>query len=149
MTPSLQRPAVERITTHQIPQPARANASTTILPTFVYSHLAADPDLGELVDLFVQEMPDRINALDAQAKSRDWNQLAETAHQIKGAAGCYGFDEITPYAARLEAAAREAQQEEQILSALDELLTLCRRVRSGKPQADETPLNTAVPVHRS
>ena len=112
---------------------------------FVYSHLAADLGLGELVDLFVQEMPDRINALDAQAKNRNWNQLAETAHQIKGAAGCYGFDEITPYAARLEATAREAQQEEQILSALDELLTICRRVRSGKPQADETPVNTAVP----
>ena len=116
-----------------------SQASATMLPTFVYSHLAADPDLGAIVDLFVQEMPDRINALDAQAKSRDWNQLAETAHQIKGAAGCYGFDEITPCAARLEAAVREAQQEEQIFSALDELLTLCRRVRSGKPQADETP----------
>ena len=126
---------------------SESNASTTIPAAFVYSHLAADLDLDELVDLFVQNMPDRINVLDTQAKSRDWNQLAETAHQIKGAAGCYGFDEITPYAARLEAAAREAQQEEQIFSALDELITLCRRVRSGKPQANETPVNTAVPVH--
>ena len=115
----------------------------------VSARLAADPDLGELVDLFVQEMPDRIDALDAQAKSRNWSQLAETAHQIKGAAGCYGFDAITPCAARLEAAAREAQQEEQILSALDELLSLCRRVRSGKPQAEETLWNTAVPVSQS
>ena len=126
---------------------SESNANTTIPAAFVYSHLAADLDLDELVDLFVQNMPDRINVLDTQAKSRDWNQLAETAHQIKGAAGCYGFDEITPCAARLEAAAREAQQEEQILSALDELITLCRRVRSGKPQANETPVNTAVPVH--
>jgi signal transduction histidine kinase/CheY-like chemotaxis protein len=129
------------------PTTSGSKERTATSPTFVYSHLAADPDYGELVTLFVQEMPDRINALDAQAKSRNWNQLAETAHQIKGAAGCYGFDEITPCAARLEAAAREAQQEEQILSALDELLTICRRVRSGKPQADETPVNTAVPVH--
>jgi len=126
-----------------------SQASTTMLPTFVYSHLASDPDLGELVDLFVQEMPDRINALDAQAKSRNWSQLAETAHQIKGAAGSYGFGEITPYAARLEAAAQEARQEEQILSALDELIGLCRRVRSGKPQADETALNKVVPFHQS
>jgi PAS domain S-box-containing protein len=118
---------------------SESNASTTMPVAFVYSHLAADPDLGAIVDLFVREMPDRINALDAQAKSRNWNQLAETAHQIKGAAGSYGFDEITPCAARLETAAREAQQEEQILSALDELLAICRRVRSGKPEADETP----------
>ena len=129
---------------------SESQANTTILPTFVYSHLAADPDLGELVDLFVQEMPDRINALDAQAKSRDWDQLAETAHQIKGAAGCFGFNEIMPCAARLEAAAREAQQEEQILLALDELLTLCRRVRSGKPQqADETLVMTTMPWLRA
>jgi len=127
---------------------SESRASTTLLPTFVYSHLAADPDLGELVDIFVQEMPDRIDALDAQAKSRDWSQLAETAHQIKGTAGCYGFEEITPCAARLEAAAREAEQEPQILAVLDELLSLCRRIRSGKPQADETPVNTAFTAHR-
>ena len=125
---------------------SESQANTTILPTFVYSHLAADPDLGELVDIFVQEMPDRINALDAQAKSRAWNQLAQTAHQIRGAAGSYGFDEVTPYAARLEAAAREVKDEEQILSALDELISLCRRVRSGKPQADKPALNTDAPV---
>jgi HPt (histidine-containing phosphotransfer) domain-containing protein len=105
--------------------------------------------LGELVGTFVQEMPDRINVLETQAKSRNWKQLAETAHQIKGAAGSYGFKAITPYAARLENAARDGRQEEQILSALDELLTLCHRVRSGKPQANETPLNAAAPVHRS
>jgi signal transduction histidine kinase/CheY-like chemotaxis protein/HPt (histidine-containing phosphotransfer) domain-containing protein len=116
---------------------SESKANTTTPTAFFYSPLAADPDLSELVDVFVQEMPDRINALDAQAKSRDWNQLAQTAHQIKGAAGCYGFGEIMPCAARLEAAAREAQQEQQILSALDELLSLCRRVRSGKPPADE------------
>jgi PAS domain S-box-containing protein len=128
--------------------PSESQSSTTVLSTFVYSHLTADPDFGAIVDLFVQGMPDRIDALEAQTKSRNWNQLAETAHQIKGAAGCYGFDEITSCAARLEAAARETQQEGQILSALDELLSLCRRVRSGKPQADETSVNTAIPIHR-
>ena len=141
LVPHYAKPLVASDRTHNdLPDSSTSKnqASATLLPTFVYSPLAADPDLGELVDLFVREMPDRINALDAQAKSRDWSRLAETAHQIKGTAGCYGFDEITPSAARLEAAAREARQEEQIFSALDELLSLCRRVRSGKPQADET-----------
>jgi PAS domain S-box-containing protein len=124
-------------------------ARTTVLSAYVGSSLAADPELAALVDRFVQEMPERIHALDAQAKRRDWIQLARTAHQIKGAAGSYGFDEITPSAARLEAAAREARQDEQILSALDELLSLCRRVRSATPQTDETSLNTAAPIQRS
>jgi HPt (histidine-containing phosphotransfer) domain-containing protein len=120
------------------------NKASTPMPTaYVYSSLATDPDLGELVDLFVQEMPDRINVLEAQANSRDWNQLTRAAHQIKGAAGSYGFGEITPYAARLEAVAREALQEENILAALNELLGLCRRVRSGTPQVGETTLKPA------
>jgi HPt (histidine-containing phosphotransfer) domain-containing protein len=125
---------------------SESKANTTTPTAFFYSPLAADPDLSELVDVFVQEMPKRINALDAQAKSRDWNQLAQTAHQIKGAAGCYGFGEIMPCAARLEAVAREARQEQQILSALDELLSLCRRVRSGKPPADEVAAHARCPV---
>jgi CheY-like chemotaxis protein/HPt (histidine-containing phosphotransfer) domain-containing protein len=121
-------------------------ASTILLSSLVYSHLAADPDFSELVDLFVQSLPDRINTLDAQATSRNWSQLAETAHQIKGAVGCYGFDEITPCAARLESAAREAQPEEQIFSTLNELRSLCRRVRSGKPPANGSLFSAAFPV---
>ena len=118
------------------PSTAEIIASGSTSPSPVYSRLAAHPMLGELVDLFVQEMPDRLNALKVQATSRDWGQLARTAHQLKGAGGSYGFDEITPCAARLEAAARDAQQDETILLALDELLSLCRRVRSGTPQTD-------------
>jgi CheY-like chemotaxis protein len=106
-------------------------------PQSIYSRLAADPHLGELVEMFVQEMPGRISALQAQANTRNWEQLARTAHQLKGSAGSYGFHEITPCAAALEVAARDAQQEDRILAALDELLSLCRRARSGTPPADQ------------
>jgi len=105
----------------------------------IYSSLAADPDLGELVDLFVEEMPDRINALEVQARSHDWEHLTRTAHQLKGAAGSYGFTLVTPYAARLESAARDGQQEQQVLTALAELLDVCRHVRSGVAGMEETP----------
>ena len=103
---------------------------------FIYSALAADPDLGELVGMFVDEMSDRINALETQARSRDWQQLAQTVHQIKGAAGSYGFNAITPYAVRLENAAKNGCQEAEILSALYELLDLCRRVQAGVPPVE-------------
>jgi HPt (histidine-containing phosphotransfer) domain-containing protein len=107
--------------------------SKVAVPPPVYSRLAADPILGELVDLFVQEMPDRIAVLDSLAKSQDWKQLARTAHQLKGAAGSYGFDQITPSAARLEAAVRDGRHQKEILSALNELLCLCKQARSGLP----------------
>ncbi len=107
---------------------------TASTPTaFAYSHLAADPDLGDLIEMFVQELPDRIKTLQTQAASRDWQELTRTAHQIKGAAGSYGFQAITPCAARLEAAAKDDRQEEEIRASLHELLDLCRHVRSGVP----------------
>ena len=120
-----------------VPAASESNTSSARHSPLIYSQLAADPDLSDLVELFVQGMPDRINALKTHARSRDWQQLTRTAHQIKGAVGSYGFGEVTPYAARLEAAARNGSQEEDILSALDELLSLCRQVRSGVPQAED------------
>ncbi len=106
----------------------------------IYSSFGADADLGELVEMFVQEMPDRISALEAQAQSRDWAQLTRTAHQLKGASGSYGFHDLTPVAARLEQAAKAGRQEEQqILAALADLLELCRRVRAGAPPAGDDP----------
>ncbi|MEI8374063.1 MAG: response regulator [Planctomycetota bacterium] len=118
------------------PTTSESNVSRAKPTAFIYSQLASDPNMVELVDLFVQEIPNRINALETQAQSRDWQQLTRTAHQIKGAAGSYGFGEITPYAARLEAAAKDGCREEEILSALDELLGLCRQVRSGAPRTE-------------
>ena len=99
-------------------------------------------DLGELIEMFVQEMPERINALETQARSRDWQQLTRTAHQLKGAAGSYGFNVITPSAARLESATKDGRQEEEILAALDELLDLCRRMRSGAPPTEDEPCSS-------
>jgi HPt (histidine-containing phosphotransfer) domain-containing protein len=112
--------------------------SKVAVPAPVYSRLAADPILGELVDLFVQEMPDRIAVLESYAESQDSNQLGRTAHQLKGAAGSYGFDQITPIVARLEAAARDGRDENQILMALSELLSVCKQARSGLPNREMT-----------
>jgi len=102
----------------------------------VYSRLGTDPDLAELVELFIQEMPGRISVLESEAESSNWQQLTRTAHQLKGAAGSYGFDAITPYAARLERAAKEDSQEDQIPSTLGDLIDVCRSVRTGSPSGN-------------
>lgn len=99
----------------------------------VYSELGADPDLAELVELFVSEMPDRVALLNGQFAERQWEQLRRTAHQLKGAAGSYGFGGITPLAARLEQAAADPV-EEQIEQSLAELTALMSSVRAGRPQ---------------
>ena len=101
---------------------------------FIYSDLAIDPDLVELVDMFVSEVPDRVTRMQDCAAANDWEGLRRLAHQIKGAAGSYGFSEVTPYAARLEANLKEAQPEDVVLANLSELLDVCGKLRGGMPE---------------
>ena len=100
----------------------------------VYSRLAVDPDLGEIVAMFVDEMPERVAKLLAQLNAADWDALLRTAHQLKGAAGSYGFDAITPYAGKLEAAVGHREPESQIRTLVEDLVDLCNRARSGTPE---------------
>jgi histidine phosphotransfer protein HptB len=104
----------------------------------LFSSLAVDPELGELVSLFVLEMPDRITAIRQQVQERDWEGLRRSAHQLKGAAGSYGFERISPSASRLEYALRDELTEETVLRAAEELIDLCRRARGGVPEEVES-----------
>jgi histidine phosphotransfer protein HptB len=100
---------------------------------YVYSRLAGDPDLSEIVDMFVEEMPGRVATLLEQLNAADWAGLRRTAHQLKGAAGSYGFDAISPCAGKVEAALRDGEPEQQIRAMVEELVELCNRTRGGLP----------------
>ena len=97
----------------------------------IYSSLGSDPVLGEIVEIFVAEMPARIETLASQAAAGDFASLERTAHQLKGAFGSHGFGQLTPIAFRLEEATRQAGSEEPIRSALNELIAMCERIRAS------------------
>ena len=99
----------------------------------IYSTLAGDPDLDELVGMFVSEMPERVAALESLVAAGDWDNLRRAAHQLKGAAGSYGFGQISPSAARLEVAIRQACPEEKVRQAVEDLVNLCRRAQASQP----------------
>jgi HPt (histidine-containing phosphotransfer) domain-containing protein len=97
----------------------------------LYSTLAGDPDLAELVELFVAEMPQKMAQFERLLEQRNWEQLGRTAHQFKGAAGSYGFHQLTPYAGKLESDVRGGAALEQIEHSLAELAEICQLVRAG------------------
>ena len=103
-----------------------------------YSALGADADFAEIVALFVDEMPGRIRDLQAHFGCANWDELARLAHQLKGAAGSYGFDQVTPFAARLEKTLRNGEPAAAVRAALDELLEACGRVRAGGPHSADS-----------
>lgn len=101
---------------------------------WLYSIYGTDPDLSDLVELFVDEMPGRVRSLLEHAQRGEWADVSRLAHQLKGAAGSYGFPQITPVAQQLERAARHGHDDHEVRAHLDALVTLCKACRAGAPQ---------------
>ncbi len=102
----------------------------------IYSTMADDPILHEIVEMFISELPDRIDTLLGQTRASDWEGACRTAHQLKGALGSHGFDQLTPAAMNLERALKHKEPLAQMQVALEELVGLCRRVQPGCSPAE-------------
>ncbi|MBX3363657.1 MAG: Hpt domain-containing protein [Phycisphaeraceae bacterium] len=92
-----------------------------------------DPEMGEIIRDFVAELPQRIHAMRSAFSEQRLLDLLHLAHQLKGAGGGYGFDQISAAAARLELALKSLQTDraadaaERAKVAIDEVTSLCRR----------------------
>lgn len=106
----------------------------------IYSTLADDPDLGELVSIFVDEIPAKIAAFTAAWDAGDRDLLRRAAHQMKGAAGSYGFHQVTPVAAKLEKVAASDCTTEEIEETLLQLTEMCHNLRAGTPNCASSPV---------
>ncbi len=62
----------------------------------------------------------------------DIERLRTLAHQLKGAAGSYGFGPISPVAEALEKATEESSEAE-IAQCVEDLVGICQRARAGSP----------------
>jgi len=100
--------------------------------TPLYSEFADDPDMGELIDCFLAELPDRIREIEKARDEHRTAALASLAHKLKGAAGGYGYSPITDAARMLEQHARTETDVESIRAAINELKDLCARAHASK-----------------
>jgi len=96
----------------------------------IISEFAADPEMAELVDMFVGDLPQRVSKLEHLIDEHDIEGLRTLAHQLKGAAPGYGFPSIGAAAEAVESAVREAEPSTDIQalrSEADRLIEVCRR----------------------
>lgn len=98
------------------------------------SEFRDDPDMVELVGMFLDELGPRVESMRGAWEAGDAEGLKRIAHQIKGAAGGYGYPSISRAAQRLEAslAHRHADALSSARGALDELIDLCRSAMRGR-----------------
>lgn len=66
-------------------------------------------DKRELISLFLDDSDNKLQALHEQLRQREWKDLTETAHAIKGNALILGFGSIADIAAEIE---KQAEQQE-------------------------------------
>ncbi|GIK17730.1 MAG: hypothetical protein BroJett003_26940 [Planctomycetota bacterium] len=102
------------------------------------SRLQGDPAFTAVIDAFVGEMPSRIADLEAAMTARQLDRVARVARSLKGEGGSCGFPTIGAAAAALEAALQSSDDEDVARVMLNQLLELCRLVRSA-PSAESTP----------
>ncbi len=102
-------------------------------PEPIFSPLACDPDLAEIVALFVDEMPGRIHRLHRLLESGEWEELRRAAHQLKGSAGSHGFEPVSLAAGELESALKSGAAEPETRRFVERLADICRSVRADAP----------------
>lgn len=94
------------------------------------SRFAGDAEMVELVHEFVQELPQRVQALQGLMRASHFDELRRAAHQLKGAAGGYGFPSISESASHVEKLLHAGVGQAEIAdlqSRVDELAKLCGR----------------------
>ncbi len=99
----------------------------------IISDLSGDEDLIDIIEEFVDELPDRVSAMTTAFEEQNFEELRRLAHQLKGAAGGYGFPSITDSALQVELAAdvRNADQAtDKLVKDIEALTELCRRARA-------------------
>ena len=94
------------------------------------SQLAGDPDMAELVALFVEEMPSRVRTVLECFERGELSELKRVAHQLKGACGGYGFPQVGAVAGDLEKMLAQGATDDlaRVRACVDGLVDMCRRV---------------------
>jgi CheY-like chemotaxis protein len=102
------------------PAKGAATAVRSTLPT-------GDPVIREVVQEYVDGLPDRLAALEEAVAAKDFPEAARLAHALKGTGGTAGFACLTAPAARLEALVR-AGQVDQLAEPLQEIRELQQQI---------------------
>lgn len=107
----------------------RRSEETMDEENLLVSDLAGDPDLADVLEEFIAELPARARAIEQACLEGDVDTLIRLAHQLKGSAGGYGFPSITEEAADLERIARRRGSQDALIGTARSLADLCRRTQ--------------------
>ena len=100
----------------------------------IISEFADDVEMRDLLASFVAGLPVHMERARTALEAGDLVTLQRVAHQLKGAAGGYGFMCITDAAALLERSVKERAPD--MAQKLEDVARLCRRARADTPRSE-------------
>jgi HPt (histidine-containing phosphotransfer) domain-containing protein len=111
--------------------PSNTDASAQELQP-LYSEYRSDPEMVELIEFFLQELSQQAVNIDQAFEMGDVQRLRVLSHQLKGAAGGYGYPSISASAGAVESAvlADEANLSN-VAEHVEALTLLCRQAAAG------------------
>ena len=117
-----------------LPKPYDQNSIASLIESAnqepLFSTLATDPDIEEVINGYVAELPKSVLQLIAAAQQEDTQALMAIARRLKGEGSMYGFDPITELAGKLESTLVADSAVKNVRGQVDDLIRLCRQVRS-------------------
>jgi len=107
----------------------RPNAPPSSPEPPIFSAFSHDADMTAIIAEFVAALPQRLFAIRDGFEKGAFEATCRVAHQLKGAAGGYGFPAITDAAGAVERALVMKSSTAVILREIDALASLCKRTR--------------------
>ena len=109
-----------------IPAPASEPASVSAQP--LRSTMGDESAVQTLLTRFISRLPERVKALRTCLEEEDLEKLRQTVHQLKGAAGGYGYPQLTHQAGRAEQKLAAGDSLEAVRGEIESLIALVRSV---------------------
>ncbi len=107
------------------------NVPSGSVPSRLVSQLVIeDPEMIDVVEEFVGELPNRITEMQNAHRELDWELLRTCAHRLKGAGGSYGYPMLSEVAATLERGFIE-RRDDQFSDLLDQIQQLADAAQAG------------------
>lgn len=104
----------------------------------LFSDFADDAEMIEIIEPFVMSLAERIETMQQALNAADYESLSCVAHQLKGAAGGYGYPSISDAAKSVELGARSQQPVDSLRSSIARVASLCAGARCGFAGVEST-----------
>ncbi len=89
-----------------------------------------EPELIDLVFRFVNNLPNTLEKITQASKNKNWDELKNIIHQLKGVGGGYGYPMLTAISAKIQFQLESNCYEEAVIL-INELDNMCQQIYAG------------------